>query len=138
MPYEFFEIFVSNYLEFPIERWRWKNFTPLEIASKGDQSLLINTTAMDMLQALRDRMGVPLIINSGYRDPEHNKAIGGKPNSYHLKGKAFDISFKGLDKDLLYKNAKLVGFTGFGHYPDFLHVDCGKKREWYSNLLEAL
>ena len=45
-----------------------------------------------VLQPLRDTWGKPLHINSGYRCPELNKAIGGQTTSQHLKGEAADVS----------------------------------------------
>lgn len=41
---------------------------------------------------LRDRYGKPLIVSSGYRPPEVNKAAGGKPNSAHMTCEAIDIA----------------------------------------------
>ena len=43
-----------------------------------------------VLQPLRDRFG-PIRINSGYRCPKLNKAVGSVPNSQHMKGEAADI-----------------------------------------------
>ena len=45
-----------------------------------------------VIQPLRDRVGHPLRINSGYRCPELNKAVGGVPTSQHVKGEAADIA----------------------------------------------
>lgn len=45
-----------------------------------------------ILQPLRDAWGKPLHINSGYRCPELNKEVGGKPTSQHLKGEACDVA----------------------------------------------
>lgn len=45
----------------------------------------------DVLQPLRDAWGKPLAVNSGYRCPELNKAIGSVPTSQHKKGEAADI-----------------------------------------------
>jgi hypothetical protein len=44
-----------------------------------------------ILQPLRDRLGQPVVITSGYRSPEVNAAVGGARNSAHLYGRAADI-----------------------------------------------
>lgn len=45
----------------------------------------------DILQPLRDAWGEPIIVGSGYRCPELNKAVGGVRNSDHMYGCAADI-----------------------------------------------
>ena len=45
-----------------------------------------------VLDPLRERWGVPIHVNSGYRCPELNKIVGGAENSYHLRGMAADIT----------------------------------------------
>ena len=47
-------------------------------------------------------MEEPLIINSGYRSPAVNKAVGGVPTSNHLTGCAVDIRVAGLEQLLRY------------------------------------
>lgn len=47
---------------------------------------------------LRARFNRAMIVVSGYRTPEHNKAIGGAPNSNHCKCLAVD--FADYDGDL--------------------------------------
>lgn len=109
-----------------------KNFTDAELACKHCGREGVDPDAVDKLQELRDKVGKPLVINSAYRCPIHNREVGGKPQSRHLYGDAFDISLSGHDKwDLLIK-AKEVGFTGFGKYNTFLHVDTWKPRTWGS------
>ena len=44
----------------------------------------------------------PIIINSGYRSPEVNKAVGGAPGSNHLTGCAVDIRCKGIEQAIRY------------------------------------
>ena len=44
-----------------------------------------------VLQPLRDKVGAPVYINSGYRSKRLNAKVGGVPNSRHLLGKAADI-----------------------------------------------
>ena len=50
-----------------------------------------------VLQKVRDHFGKPVIINSGYRSPELNSAIGGSKTSDHCKGMAADIEISGID-----------------------------------------
>jgi hypothetical protein len=116
----------------PAAEWRWPNFTPQEIACRGTGSITINTEAMDRLQRLRDTLGVPLIVVSGYRSPAHNKAVGGAENSMHTRGQAFDISVANIDPAYLIREARAAGFTGIGTYPrqGFVHVDTGAVRTW--------
>lgn len=49
-----------------------------------------------ILQPLRDAVGVPIIISSGYRSPIVNAAIGGEATSQHSKGQAADFSIPGM------------------------------------------
>ena len=46
----------------------------------------------NLLDHIREMWGKPLHVNSGYRCPALNKAVGGKPTSQHLKGEAADIT----------------------------------------------
>lgn len=56
--------FFDHWREAPEDDWRWPNFSPSEIACRGTGKLLINEPALDKLQALRDRLGKPLIVRS--------------------------------------------------------------------------
>lgn len=53
------------------------------------------------LQPLREALGVTIHVNSGYRCPELNKAVGGVPTSQHQKGEAADLSIDGKASDIL-------------------------------------
>ncbi len=44
----------------------------------------------------------PIIINSGYRSSQVNKAVGGAPNSNHLTGCAVDIHVSGMEQLIRY------------------------------------
>jgi zinc D-Ala-D-Ala carboxypeptidase len=50
----------------------------------------------NVLQPLRDKLGKPLKINSGYRAPAVNTAVGGSATSDHCKGQAADIEIAGM------------------------------------------
>jgi uncharacterized protein YcbK (DUF882 family) len=111
--------------------WSFKYFTPYELASNGNGSLLINYDAISKLEQVRILINKPIYINSAYRDDLYNSLVGGSPMSYHTEGKAFDISLKNMNKNNLIAACEKVGFTGFGvNYTSFLHVDTGHKRNW--------
>ena len=61
--------------------------------TKEEKRVIENLKAlcMEVLQPLRDFLGKPVVISSGYRCPELNKAVGGVKNSQHMKGEAADI-----------------------------------------------
>jgi len=122
----------NHYREYPTSQWRWPNFSPQEIACRGTGKLAVNEAAMDKLQALRDRLGRPLIVNSAYRSPEHNRRVGGAPGSKHLEATAFDISMSNHDPAVFEAAARAVGFLGFGFYRrnNFIHIDTGPNRTW--------
>ena len=57
------------------------------------------------LEMLRSRWNMmygdgedPIVVNSGYRSPAVNKAVGGAPTSNHLTGCAADIRVSGLEQ----------------------------------------
>jgi uncharacterized protein YcbK (DUF882 family) len=57
---------------------------------------------MEQLDKIRAKWGRPIYVNSGYRCPELNKAVGGVKTSQHQLGVAADITTKNatLDKQL--------------------------------------
>jgi hypothetical protein len=124
--------YFANWRDVPPERWRWRNFSPAEIACRGSGSILIDDDALDKLQALRDRLNKPLIVISGYRSREHNREVGGAKHSKHMDGTAFDISMANHDPAAFEAAARAVGFRGFGFYPrsGFMHIDTGPARQW--------
>jgi hypothetical protein len=124
--------YFRSWRDVPADAWRWANFSPAEIACRGTGSILIHPAALDALQALRDRLGKPLIVRSAYRSPEHNRAVGGAPASKHMLGTAFDIAMANHDPETFEAAARAVGFRGFGTYPrsGFMHVDLGPARRW--------
>ncbi len=122
----------SHWRDVPESAWHWPSFSPAEIACRGTGKLLVNEPALDRLQALRDRLGRPLIVRSAYRSPEHNRAVGGAPASKHMEGTAFDIAMANHDPEAFEAAAREGGFLGFGYYPrsGFMHVDLGPARSW--------
>ena len=58
---------------------------------KKNLTLFINT----VLDPIREDWGSPIIVSSGYRCPELNKAVGGVKTSGHLYGYCADLQVKG-------------------------------------------
>lgn len=85
-----------NLSEFTKTNWPFPN-------SPGPESVVnLQNLVVSVLQPLRDYLGVPIYVTSGYRSILLNKAVGGASNSQHLKGQAADIVVSGYDPlDLL-------------------------------------
>lgn len=115
----------ANWRDVPASAWRWKNFSAREIACRKTGRVLVNEEALDKLQALRDRLGRPITITSGYRSPEHNRAVGGARGSKHLEGIAFDCRMDNHNPTEFVQAARSIGFKGIGTYPNsgFVHID---------------
>lgn len=101
------------------------DFNTSEFACKGTGKIKVSSELIRRLQALRDYLGVPIIVTSGYRSPEHNRAVRGAPNSRHLTGEAADIVAPGVSLQELAKAAeKFFGDGGIGSsYGGHVHVD---------------
>lgn len=124
--------------------WPWDHFAPSEVACKCGKhnspmtACTVNIKAMNALEALRERLGHPLVINSAYRCPVYNERVGGASNSMHKQGRAFDIGFNSLEVYGIGQLAKVLvhatqcGFAGFGIYEEskFMHMDTGPLRIW--------
>lgn len=116
-----------------------KYFTLAEFRSKDGadfpQDVLQNLQKLVVnLDIIREEIGLPIHVNSGYRSTEHNKKIGGAKNSYHVKGMASDLSVKGIRPSAL--KEIIVGLMDRGKitaggvkaYDTFVHYDIrGKK-----------
>ena len=98
----------------------------------------------EVLQPLRDAWGEPLAINSGYRCPEVNKAVGGVPTSQHTKGEAADVCPFGRNghgdietvRQLAQKAVELdLPFDQMILYPSFVHFSHKLKGEQRRQIL---
>ena len=78
-----------------------KNFTLPELTTtstgitnqpNSQQIAALITLCNKVLQPARDMYGKPIRVNSGFRSPAVNKAVGGAPNSQHTRGEAADIT----------------------------------------------
>lgn len=75
----------------------------------------------NVLEPAREKLGGPIIVNSGYRCVRYNRDVGGVANSQHLRGEAADIRCadnKRLAK-IIVENGR---FDQLIIYPTFIHV----------------
>jgi uncharacterized protein YcbK (DUF882 family) len=110
-----------------------KHFDWEEFQVTAETQTLIDFRLVRGLQELRYLAQVPIHINSGYRDPDHNLKVGGTRNSLHCTGKAADIVIEGHTPPQMYAlAAQIAPFAqgGIGIYTWGVHVDV---RETYQN-----
>lgn len=110
-----------------------RNFKSCELKCKCKDPYCIRYGAdLDLfllLEELRSIFDKPIKINSAYRCLKHNRDIGSKDTSQHIKGTAADIVIKGISikkvqqilKEKYWGKDKLI--TGLGLYKTFTHVD---------------
>lgn len=86
------------------------HFTFREFASKGNGWIKVDRELVRGLELYRKRVGHPVGVVSGHRDPGHNKRVGGATSSQHLHGNASD-----LNPELTVAQVKALGcFSGIG------------------------
>jgi len=88
---------------------------------------------MNVIKAIETHFGKPVIVTSGYRDPNHNRMVGGAEESMHKTCDAADIQIDGVSKwDIASYVRSLPDRGGVGTYchTDSVHLDTGKNRDW--------
>lgn len=86
-------------------------------------------------ERVREIVGKPLIITSGYRCDSLNKAVGGSPTSQHKLGEAIDFKVRGMTNsqvacklmgsDLKFQQLIIESAGG----AEWVHISIGSKRE---------
>jgi len=72
--------------------------TRLGLDNTPDEATIENLKALceNVLQPVREHFGKSVTVNSGYRSPESNAAVGGSKTSDQCKGQAVDFEIDGL------------------------------------------
>lgn len=120
-----------------------RHFTAEEFLVRGssDARLKLNTDPPEelwpnivptvrVLEALRTRLGKPIILHSVYRSPAYNRAIGGATGSMHMQFRAVDFHIVDAnsgpaDWAATLRSMRSAGVFrgGIGAYATFVHVD---------------
>ena len=109
-----------------------QHFKVKEFACKdGSPVVFIDEYLYEILEILRNKLGKPVIITSGYRTPEWNEKCNGAKYSYHMCGMAADIRVDGMTaKEIANKLNEIVPEgCGIIVYNNWVHFDVrtGKK-----------
>ena len=104
----------------------------------------IQFLCLKILDPLRNKIGKPIVISSGYRSPELNKKIGGaiEPPSQHIFGKAADIIIPGMTAkqtmDYILTNTKLPFDQIILEFGAWVHISFDKEKKLQrGNVLQA-
>ena len=90
----------------------------------GGKSLM-SAEFLTQLGKAREIAGIPFVINSGYRCPAHNQAVGSTSKN-HTSGRAADIkATDGPTRGKILKGLYLAGFVriGINFKQGFIHAD---------------
>lgn len=102
--------------------------------------------AENIFEPLRTYVGGPIKINSFYRSPELNKAIGGSTKSQHCNGQAIDIddTFGRMSNAEMYEFIKehldfdqIIWEFGDNNNPNWVHVSYVSPQENRNRCLKA-
>lgn len=104
----------------------------------GADFMFVHPGLLVAYQKVRERVGVPFEIRSGYRSESHNRRINGSPDSLHMYGMAIDVApivepkQKKNYLNLIYQTALSFELGGVKLYEDkgFVHFDVGASRTW--------
>jgi putative chitinase len=119
-----------------------KYFTVGEVTNRDSRRIPRDTLTKRRIKKLakeldwiREKYNCPITINSWYRPPHINAAVGGVSNSQHIQGWAVDANFVTSQEKKLRIEKDLVvtwnGGVGTGQATKgFTHLDLGKKRRW--------
>ena len=94
--------------------------------------------AENIFEPLRSYVGGPIKINSFYRSPKLNRAIGGSSRSQHCNGQAVDVddTFGKASNAEMYEFIKIWEF-GTDKNPDWVHVSYVSPQQNRNRCLKA-
>jgi len=97
----------------------------------------IDPAVINQLCRIKDRFGSSreVKIISGYRSRKYNEYLRCTGHcvakeSLHLQGLAVDFSIPGIRTRDISRAARRLAAGGVGKYPDFVHIDTGRVRNW--------
>lgn len=139
------------------EHFDLNEFTRSDFAKRNNINNLPNAEQTDnlrelcekVLEPIRKHFQIPILISSGFRSKELNKAIGGASNSQHTSGEAVDIDhdlsanvvnnrmiFDFIKNNLVFD--QLIYEFGTSTNPDWVHVSYASNGKQRNQILRAI
>lgn len=120
----------------------------IDNSPNNEQLNNLKTVAIEVFQPLRDGLGKPIGISSGFRSDALNRIIGGSTKSQHSKGEALDLDadiFGNLENSVIFGYIKehldfdqLIWEYGDDENPDWVHVSYKSYEENRNEILQAV
>ena len=104
----------------------YKYFSKAKFRCRETQENNVSEDLILALDTLRECVGFPLIVTSGFRSVNHSAEIN-KPNGpgTHARGIAADLKVtNGFERmNIVHEALKMGVFTGIGVHKNFIHLD---------------
>lgn len=90
----------------------------------------LRSLVANVLDPLREALGRPIVVSSGYRSPRVNKAVGGAASSQHVLGQAADITVPGVTVAQVVAKIRALGLPFdqlIDEFGSWVHVSYGPR-----------
>jgi uncharacterized protein YcbK (DUF882 family) len=107
-----------------MEKLMYKHFDISEFRCRETGENDMKEEFIHMLDELRERVGFPMVVTSGYRSKQHTAERSKEKGGTHTQGIAADIAVSnGFQRMNLVHEALKMGFGGIGVARTFVHID---------------
>lgn len=104
-----------------LKYFNYHEFDSPDVQGSGQ---MMDKGLLNKLDKIREIVGEPIIITSGFRTPAHNESVGGVESSSHTKGLAVDIAIRHSRMRFKLISALFeVGINRIGIADNFIHID---------------
>jgi len=114
--------YANERMKSPFKYFAWSEFDSPDAPGSGQAKM--SEPFIRILDMIREDVGFPLVVSSGYRTPAHNSDVRGVPDSAHTKGLAADIrAATDAQKRAIAKAAIQRGIKRIGWGRTYIHLD---------------
>lgn len=122
--------YVMERAESPFKYFSYSEFDSPD--EPGSGKIHMKESFIRKLDRIREAVGLPMFITSGYRSPSHNISVNGVTDSAHTTGYAADIAAPtDAMKRAIAREAIRQGITRIGWGSTFIHLDADPFKTQY-------